>query len=512
MPIKRAPLFVLAGLFFLGGCASLPDNSKRSHSTVLQGDWSTNTTLSIADSVIDIPANKTGVYLLSNGLDAFVARGALIKMAKVGLDIQYYLLHNDLTGQLFIHEISKAADRGVRIRLLLDDMGLSGRDEGIVTLDSHPNIEIRIFNPFSRNVSRTPQFLSRFGSVTRRMHNKSITADNLLSIIGGRNIGDEYFNANPVVEFGDLDVLVAGKVVPEISQSFNEYWNSTHSYPVSTLIGDNHRVGYDKLLDYLDAIYTAALKSDYAEALRTADLVRIMEEASLQFEWVDARLYSDPPSKIVQSTDGKPVSLLTEVGRYFNQTRQELLIISPYFVPGKKGVAFLKSLMDRDVRVRILTNSLASNDVPAVHSGYAKYRKPLLRAGVELYELDSEALRGKEKTGRSRTQASLHAKSFIMDREKIFIGSLNFDPRSVYENTEIGLVFVSPSYAQQIGQHFDANINAKAFRLQLVDNRIHWVIRGEDDREKVFTVEPHTSFWSRFGVWLMSLLPIESQL
>ncbi|MFW2364941.1 MAG: phospholipase D family protein [Desulforhopalus sp.] len=498
-------------LLALGGCATLPANNNRSHSTVLQGDWSNNKTLSIADSVVEIPPDKSGVYLLTTGLDAFAARGALIKMARVGLDIQYYLLHNDLTGQLLIHEIAKAADRGVRIRLLLDDMGLSGRDMGFVTLDSHPNIEIRIFNPFSRNVSRTSQLISRFGSVTRRMHNKSITADNVLSIVGGRNIGNEYFSANPVVNFGDLDVLVAGKVVPEISRSFDEYWNSPYSYPVTTLIGDEITISYSELHNKLANIYQDAAQSEYARALGSTNLVRKVEEASLQFDWVDAKLYSDPPSKISQPKDAGPVSLLTDVGKHLNQTRQELLIVSPYFVPGKNGVAFLKALVDKGVRVRILTNSLASNDVAVVHSGYAKYRKPLLRAGVELYEFDSSAVSGDVRSTKKGSQASLHAKSFIMDREKIFIGSLNLDPRSVYENTEIGLVFTSPTYGQLIGQQFDRDILPHTFSLKLVDNRIQWVI-GEGDAERIYSVEPYTSFWSRFGVWLMSLLPIESQL
>jgi putative cardiolipin synthase len=501
--LRQSVYIFTLSLLLLAGCARLPDNSNRTFSTALQGNWPPDS------GPLDHP-EKTGVYLLSNGLDAFVARAALIKAAKVGLDVQYYLFHNDFTGNILVYLLSKAADRGVRIRLLLDDMGLSGRDEGIAILDSHPNIEVRIFNPFSRKAFRGTQMVARFGSVTRRMHNKSLTADNLLSIVGGRNIGDEYFSANPLVEFGDLDVLAAGQVVSQVSESFDEYWNSDFSFPITTLSGNSENKSFKELHDYLEKIFIDAGKSEYADALRKTDLVKQLADSTLQFEWVDAQFFSDPPSKINESTNTKPITLLSDVGKLMNQTREELLIFSPYFVPGKNGVAFFKSLVEKGVKVKILTNSLASNDVAIVHSGYAKYRKPLLRAGVELYELNSIVPKNKRKV-RGASKASLHAKSFIMDREKIFVGSLNLDPRSISENTEIGVVFSSPLYGKHIGDSFNKVVGMQAFRLKLIQDQIRWTI-NQDGKEIEYTTEPNTGFWKRFGVWCMSLLPVESQL
>ena len=506
--VKKFSL-ILSVLVLFSGCARLPDNSSKAYSTTLSGSWEDWADTELGWQVSAHP-DKTGVFLLSDGLDAFTARAALIKMATVGLDVQYYLFHDDMTGTVLASLLVDAADRGVRVRLLVDDMGLSGRDHSIQLLDSHPNINIRIFNPFSRSKARMMQMLTRFGSVTRRMHNKSLTADNLLSIVGGRNIGDEYFSANPVVEFGDLDVLVAGDIVSQVSDSFDEYWNSSYSYPIALLTGDVDLAEFNEKQDGLKSQYLKAKKSKYAEELQATDLVQKTSEALKRFDWVDADVFSDPPKKISDSTRANPVSILSDVMGSLSDMENELLIISPYFVPGKEGVAFFKALVKRGVRVRILTNSLASNDVKIVHGGYAKYRKSLLRAGAELYELSSKlSKKMKKKKGGSR--ASLHAKSFIMDRTKIFIGSLNLDPRSVVENTEIGIVFTSSKYGEEIGRNFDEEIGASAFQLKLVDGDIQWIEkRGE--KEIIHTTEPHTSFWDRASVWLLSLLPVESQL
>ncbi len=510
--LKRNLFYLIIAILFLqSSCATLPDNSLRTASYTLEGHLPTGEFGKIHNEALAHPG-KSGIHLLSDGRDAFIARAGLIKKAQSGIDVQYYLFHPDLTGTLLAYTLFEAAERGVRVRILLDDMGLSGRDSSIRRMDSHPNIEIRIFNPFSRNSLRAIQLLSRFGSVTKRMHNKSLTVDNLFTIVGGRNIGDEYFSANPIVEFGDLDILATGPIVPEVSKSFDAYWNSEFSYPIALLSPAKVApISKQEFIDQEKELLQNERSSSYLESLRKTEF---FNNRFVDFDWVDAVTLADPPDKIVRGTTEEPLSLLTDVGKVMQQANNELIIFSPYFVPGKEGVTYLKSLVETGVTVKILTNSLVSNDVSIVHSGYVKYRKALLRAGVQLYEL-SNILPPINKKWPGSSSSSLHAKSFIIDREHIFVGSLNLDPRSVYENTEIGVLFRSPRYGKEIGESFEREIYSNAFQLHLVNwngrERIQWRII-EQGEEKIFNEEPHTGFWQRFGVYLMSALPIESQL
>ena len=463
---------------------------------------------------------QDGFLLLDSGLDAFVARAVLTRHAERSIDLQYYLYHQDLVGHLFLDLLVKAADRGVRVRLLIDDMDLDGRDAGLVAIDSHPNIELRVFNPFDRKIGRMPQFVTGFGSVTRRMHHKSFTVDNQVTIVGGRNIGNEYFDADPALEFADLDVMVFGDVVQDVSSAFDLYWNSKLSYPVTTLIDERPseqeiQAMYNNLAEFAEQ----QKDSEYIKALTNSELANNMRAKTVQYYYGAAVVVVDHPEKITSERDATELHLMTQLAPHFENIETELIIFSPYFVPGKEGVEFFNSLTDKGVRVKIITNSLASNDVGIVHAGYSKYRKALLRAGVELYEMNKKLTRAqrKEKKGvGSSSKASLHAKSFIMDRKKIFIGSLNLDPRSFYENSEIGVIIESPEVATKMAEGFDSEIAKGAFRLELVtdqeDNEyIHW--HGiENGAPVTYEVDPHTSFWRRMGVGIMRLMPIESQL
>lgn len=512
-PIPKHNFFylIIAILFLQTSCATLPDNSQQTPSHTLVGHLPTGDFGKIYNEALKHPG-KSGIHLLDDGLDAFVARAGLIRRAQSGIDVQYYLFHPDLTGTLLGYTLYEAAERGVRVRILLDDMGLSGRDSKIKRMDSHPNIEIRIFNPFSRNSLRATQFLSRFGSVTKRMHNKSLTVDNLLTIVGGRNIGDEYFSANPAVEFGDLDILAAGAIVPEVSESFDAYWNSEFSYPIALLSpAQVDPISKQEFIEQKEELLLGERSSRYLDSLQKTNF---FHNGFVGFDWVDAVTLADPPDKIVRGTAQEPLSLLFDVGKIMEQAKEEIIIFSPYFVPGKEGVSYLRSLVEKGVTVKILTNSLVSNDVSLVHSGYVKYRKALLRAGIQLYEI-SNVLPRINKRFRGSSSSSLHAKSFIIDREHVFVGSLNLDPRSVYENTEIGVVFRSPKYGKEIGEAFEKEIYSNAFQLHLVNwngrERIQWRVI-EEGEEKIFNEEPYTGFWQRFRVYLMSALPIESQL
>ena len=512
-------LMVILALLLVGGCATLPEDFEKSESYAYTDTDDTSFGEARRDERAAHPG-QSGFLLLNDGLDAFVARALLAHYAERSIDAQYYLFHQDLVGALFVDQLLKAADRGVRVRLLVDDMDMGGRDLGAAVADSHPNMEVRIFNPFSREVGRTSQFVTRMGSVTRRMHNKSFTVDNQMTVVGGRNIGNEYFDADPDMAFADLDVLAIGPVVEEVSSAFDLYWNSELAYPATVLKGEpptpeEIKQKRQKLSDFV----AQQADSAYLQALRNSDLANKIRRNQVRYHWGDAVVIYDEPEKLLHDFDKIEYHLAPLIAPYFIGVQEELIISSPYFVPGKRGTAFLSQLSQRGVRVRIITNSLSSNDVGIVHAGYGKYRKDLLRAGVELYEMNKKLTRKerKEKKGvGGSSKASLHAKSFIFDRKEVFIGSLNLDPRAVVHNTEIGIVLTSEEMANFMGESFDQNIEQVAFRLELVKNengteKILWhgVVDGE---QKTFDVDPYTSFWRRFGIGFMSILPIESQL
>ncbi len=512
-------LLVVPAFLLMSGCATLPEDFERPMSYAYIDTDDTRLGRSRLDEKTAHPG-QSGFLLLGNGLDAFVARAVLAQAAERSIDVQYYLYHNDLTGRLFTNELLKAADRGIRVRLLVDDMDLGGRDLGAALLDSHHNIEVRIFNPFSRHTSRATQFVTRLGSVTRRMHNKSFTVDNQAAILGGRNIGDEYFEADPDLAFSDLDVLAIGTVVKEVSASFDRYWNSELAYPATVLRGGPPTPQEIKEAGQrLDEFVAQQADSPYLQALWDSRLADDIRRNRIQFQWGHAEVIYDQPEKLLHDFSETEFHLAPKLAPYLDGVKKELIIFSPYFVPGKHGTAFLTQLCERGVRVRIFTNSLTSTDVAIVHAGYAKYRKDLLRAGVELYEMNktfSEEDRKRRKGKRGSSKASLHAKSFVLDRKQVFIGSLNLDPRAVLHNTEIGIVFASAEVAEGMGDWFDQNIERVAFRLELVTGRngheqILW--HGLDHGERrVFDVDPYSGFWQRFGIDFMSILPIESQL
>jgi len=505
----------------LSACASLPQNVDRKPSYVVSETETTQLGQFLQDDIAD-HSGLSGFYLLDSGLDAYVARVVLANNAERSIDVQYYLWHVDLVGKLLLDALLDAADRGVRVRLLIDDMALdSSKDIGAIALDAHPDVEVRVFNPFARKSIRWLQFVTRFDEVSRRMHNKSYTADNQLSIIGGRNIGNEYFDADPLLSFADLDVMTAGPAVSEISSSFDLYWNSELSYPITSLV--DQVPSSDDLMAMRNALSEFVEEqnaSDYLEALRNSNMAEHLRDDQLEFNWSDSQLLADHPAKLRASRDQTELHLITQLVDYFDELTRELIIFSPYFVPGREGVEYFRKLRERGVRIRIITNSLASTDVSVVHAGYAKYRKYLLQAGVELYEVDvaltREQRRARKKAKGGSSNASLHAKSFILDREQVFIGSLNLDPRSVVENTEIGIMVQSSEIAHEMADWFDENINNVAFRLALETNSkgeevIVWY-HLEDGVEARYTTEPFTSFWRRFGAGFMSIFPIDSLL
>ena len=455
---------------------------------------------------------RSGFRLLPTGLDAFVARGLLIELAERTLDLQYYIFHADHTGSLVIERLIAAADRGVRVRVLLDDWGtLEKKDEAVAGLDAHPNIEIRVFNPYRHRtgLGRLGELITSFTRVNRRMHNKQLIADDTAVVLGGRNIGDEYFSRGEL-DFQDVDVVAFGPIARQSTDSFTAYWNSPFAVPISEL-------GTFRLDD---AAFTAARQrlrnrcdqlreGAYARALANSDLAKDLRAHSLHLHWADARIIADPPEKLTQPVGTRSETFLgAQISPHARAVRSDLLVVSPYFVPGKEGVAFFGERRRGGVNVRVLTNSLAATDVWLVHAGYMKYRRPLLSEGVRLYELRPEAAgangprRSGITTGSSR--ASLHGKTFVFDRTSVFIGSVNVDPRSLEQNTEVGVLVSSPELAAEVVRLFDH------WASPALSYEVTYSAGGRLSWTGGFTDEPEAGFWRPLGAKFFSHLPIES--
>ena len=426
----------------------------------------------------------------------------LARAAERSLDVQYYIWHADTSGGLLAHELWQAAERGVRVRLLLDDNNTRGADEAIAALDAHPNIEVRLFNPYANRGFRLGELATDFARLNRRMHNKSFTADNQAAIVGGRNVGDEYFGADSPVEFADLDVLAVGAVVPEVSAAFDAYWNSESAYPAASLID---QAGQLRPLERIEEQPDAAR---YLQAVRATPLVQMLLSGSLPLEWAAARVVQDDPAKVRHPPEKTELHLLPRLEKAMGKPLRELDLVSPYFVPTKDGAAALTALAESGVRVRVLTNSLAATDVSPVHAGYAKYREELLRAGVRLFELkpNVEDVKTKDKgRGAGNSDASLHAKTFGVDRSRIFVGSFNFDPRSARLNTEMGIVVESQTLASRLSEALDRDMANVAYEVRLSsDGSLEWV-----ERDVRHTSEPGAGVLKRLWIGFLSILPIE---
>ncbi len=516
-PMTKACLagsvLVLACMF--SGCSSVPRPVDRPPSSALADTARTKIGRLVAPDLADHPGH-TAFYPVPLGAEAFAARVALIRAAERSLDVQYYILHDDDTGRTLLAELLHAADRGVRVRLLLDDIHTKGEDARLAALDAHPNIEVRIFNPFHHRSARWVDFIFDYSRVNRRMHNKSLTADNQLTIVGGRNIGNEYFGADSTMDFSDLDVLAAGPVVPKVSAAFDDYWNSPVVFPILALTDPPTEDAIRETRVQLEESLKSELNTAYARALPDLDLVKAIRAGNLEAFWSDAMVIADQPAKVTLPPKDDSTHAVPQLKRLLESAHSELFLVSPYFVPGKKGAEWLESLAQRGIRVRILTNSFLATDVRTVHAGYMSYRKRLLRAKIEIYELKpspNSALPEDKDKGIAGSQASLHAKTYLVDRNEIFIGSLNFDPRSARLNTEMGIVVESAELGQRFVDKFDAGVLDFAYRVELdpkTDN-LSWTTR-EQGKEVRVDSEPGVGPLRSFGLFLQRILPVEDQL
>ncbi|QIB50496.1 phospholipase D family protein [Pseudomonas sp. OIL-1] len=504
-------LLVICSAGLLAGC-SLPTLEGRSVSSVLLAADARETRLGQAIAPrVDAHPGKSGIYPLADPYDAFAARMLLAQAAERTLDVQYYIWHDDNSGRFLLDALHDAAERGVRVRLLLDDNGTAGLDTELAALDSHPQIEVRLFNPFAVRSLKWIGFLTNFSRANRRMHNKSFTADAQATIVGGRNIGDEYFGAAEGVLFADLDVLAVGPIVGDVGTDFDRYWASESAYPVEGILPavGNHQL--EKLTEGSLQPQAGSMGAVYLQAVRQSEFMSQLLDGALELGWAKTRMVSDDPAKGQGALEGE--GLLThQLGEILDDPVTEVVLVSPYFVPTASGVDAFADLVARGVSVRVLTNSLNATDVTAVHAGYAKRRKDLLNAGIELFEMrrmSPQAERNESVGPFGSSASSLHAKTFSVDRDRIFVGSFNFDPRSANLNTELGFVIDSPTMARQISRAFDTSIPANAYVVQLDDDgQLVW-IEQRGDQLRRYDSEPHTGLLRRVGVLILSILPIE---
>jgi putative cardiolipin synthase len=487
-----ASLGALIASALLAGCARVALNPDPTPSQALRDTQATHIGRVAQSKLAGAAPDESAVHGLSSGLSALAARLALIDHAQRCVDLQYYIWRDDTSGNGLAGALWRAADRGVRVRLLLDDWGSRPSDRILAQLSSHPNIEIRLFNPLEVRWWPTLGMVLDFNHANRRMHNKLLVADNQAAIVGGRNVGDEYFERRDDLEFGDFDVLLMGPVVRELSSGFDRYWNS----PAAQSIVPTSGAPLSPLPEPAPDLWAEARESEF---------VKNIERKQLDVQLARVRAVQDPPTK-VESTPEAAHSLGHDIVALTGEVQSDLLIVSPYFIPGPGGVAQIKALRDRGVRVRVITNSLAATDVPAVHAGYAHYRADLLRMGVELYEMRADVKRKKSR-GIGSSRVSLHAKILIIDHRHVFVGSMNIDPRSIRINTENGVVINSPALAEQASQRLEKTMAHDSYKLRLIDNELSWTSDSQ-----TYDTEPGASAWLRIKTELMSWFMIEKLL
>ena len=452
-------------------------------------------------------SSVSGVVALHDGLDAFGARISLMREAEVALDVQYYIWHRDLTGLVLLDELHQAAERGVRVRLLLDDNGIDGLDADLAALNAHPNVEVRLFNPFILRRPKLLGYLFDFRRLNRRMHNKLMVADGAAAILGGRNIGDIYFAYGDGPHYLDTDVLAMGRVAVDAGEDFDRYWASGSAYPAELILP---APGEASARSDLDVLLTDDRALAYRQTVVTRPLVQDMVQGRLALDWVPVTLISDDPAKGLGKHRNRDL-MFARLMRMIASPEDSVDIISAYFVPGRRFTQRLVRLVAEGRQVRILTNSQEATDVLVVHSAYVKYRPRLIDGGVRLYEL--RANRGmppEPRTPGTSTRASLHSKTVCVDHERIFIGSFNFDPRSIIFNTEMGVMIDSPRLASEVSRGLDEVLPLVSYGPRRDERgRLVWHEPAVDDPEIVHRREPGTNFAQRALLWLIGRLPIE---
>nr|WP_038037581.1 MULTISPECIES: phospholipase D family protein [unclassified Thioalkalivibrio] len=517
----RALVTGLAVLLLASGCASLePRDDRPANPPAAPADegplaeWIT--------PQVDASPGKSGFRLLDDGVEAFQWRAFSARKAEDRLSIQYYIWRNDAAGRALLGELLRAADRGVNVSVLLDDIDARGRDDILAAVDQHPNIDIRLFNPFRTRhgmLGKGLEFLTRGVQLNRRMHNKAWVVDGHLAIIGGRNIGDEYFEASPEYNFADLDVAIVGPMAAEVEASFHDFWNSQGAIGIQRVV--SRLPDPPRLQEHREALQEWLSTQNDHPLLQKAPAGRLPRghiDDDEAYVWTAAADFVvDPPAKALDTAGFDPErdgGVTPALRARFSEVRDELRIITPYFVPQRRGTRELIEMAERGVRISVLTNSLASNDVVFTHSGYSRRRPTLLRGGVELHELRPTALpNGEERArrwGLGSSQTSLHTKAFVMDGHEAFVGSYNLDPRSAYSNTESGVFLREPALVGQVVDLHERIIQPEfAYRVELdAEDNLIW----SDDQGRTWRRDPKAGHMRQILSDLTILFPVESLL
>jgi len=520
----RAGLSIALALL-LGACATLPKDVVRAPSRAIPASIDTDLgRIAAASTPAGIEAGASGFRLLSWSAQSLFARVELARRAQRSLDLQYYELHDDETGRLLMRTLRDAAQRGVRVRLLLDDLYTAGSDPVLRALAAYPNIELRLFNPFPMGrgslSTRLAASLLDFSRVNHRMHNKLFIADGAMAVAGGRNIGNEYFMVGEDANYIDLDVFALGPVVPQLAALFDEYWNSEYAYPIEAIVRDDdspleQQRRFVAWTDPARAPPPPPPEPGATDALEQQHLHEELVLERLNLVWAQAEAFADRPDKVINHAPhllGRPIERDTTVRhglmRELLLARKEVLLSSPYFVPNADVIEDIREGRLWGLQITLITNSLASTDEPLVHAGYRRYRREIVDLGVQLYEIVPSRIAHTKKLGTfGRSIGRFHAKAAAVDGQVLFIGSLNFDPRSEKHNTELGLLIRSPQLTQQLMTLAELVQNEAAYRVRLSKDKqsLEWVLPTPEG-EQVLTEEPDSSWWTR--LWLRLLGPL----
>lgn len=514
MHLFRAALLTPLLLILLQACTSVPLDYPREPSTAIPASLETDYGRKAADWSERKGQDKSGFVPLAAGIDALGARLTLIENAEQTIDAQYFLIKPDDAGELFLGKLLRAAERGVRVRLLIDDIFTPRNDTILAVFDSHPNIEVRLFNPVSRASPAAWSLLWNFSRVNRRMHNKAFIVDGSIAVMGGRNIAAEYFDLKPNRKFNDFEMLTFGEVVPEIATSFDEFWNSPLALPMEAFMVSEKPERRQRWLNLLDDVVSAQRQSPYAAAMDSPFVQQVLTGDIHDYVATADLVYDSPQKLLVSRNDASYRQLAQTLGETLSQAQREVIIITPYLVPRDLSYPLVKELESRGVRVVIITNSLASTNHVAVHSAYAPRRKGLLEAGAEIYEIRVDGDTQDAERGRQTDRATMHTKAVLIDRQQLFIGSLNMDPRSIEINTEIGLFIHSPEAADSLSDQVYDALSEFTYQVALdKEGRLSWRNADPERRnEPALRKEPDTSAWLRFKAGFYGVLPLDSQL
>ncbi len=509
----RQYLFItLMTVMTFSGCSSPMNNSKPAQPI----DVHTQHWLNSPTAETKLQQGLTAYLAMAEAFQSIAARIHLIREAKYTLDLQYYIWADDFIGNLMLHELLKAADRGVKVRVLIDDQNGTKLDSQLKALITHPNIQVKFYNPYQFRHFRVMDYIFRLKLINHRMHNKLIIADGAIAVTGGRNISSEYFDASESFQFTDMDILFLGTAVQQANHVFLEFWNNDLSYPVEQYISkgtsqdlENLRLDYQKFERQKNPIddKVNAEQQELANELKRSHV-----------NWAKAYFLADSPNKTKDTAKDQEL-ISHQIRSHLGEPKREMDLIAAYFVPTRNGTNYVNQFPKQNVNVRILTNSFVANDVALVHAFYQKYRVDLLKSGVKLYEFKPfierkrrtwyEVVTGNVIPEKGKGKSSLHAKFIDID-QKVFIGSFNLDPRSFNLNTEVGLVVESDQLQQQISTLLDQTLLKVAYELKLDKNgQLIWLDHRPDGTTKTYTQEPETTGFQRAVMQGISYLPIE---